>query len=233
MVIRSKIVKSLKFYCNHCDKEGHTEDRCRYKNGTWVLNNRGTQRNRQNQHQQQQRGSRGNTRNSFSSANAMDSSKSIREVKAPAYSSNSMDPSHGLSTEQLQQIACAISMMTPKLDSGNTNAYANAAGLFTNSNTLNNSVFNTPWILDSGATDHIISDSTLFTQTRTSSISTVNLPTGSSASITSTGTVPFNSKITLDNVLCVPSFHLNLISVSKVTNNLNCCAIMFPTFCVL
>ncbi|XP_075076494.1 uncharacterized protein LOC142163140 [Nicotiana tabacum] len=64
-----------------------------------------------------------------------------------------------------------------------------------------NSAFTKPWILDSGATDHITSDSTLFTQTKSPSVPIVNLPNGSSVSIHSTGTIPFNSDITLNNVL--------------------------------
>lgn len=124
-------------------------------------------------------------------------------------------------------------MMTPNHASGNNNAYANVAGMFSSSNSSINSTFTKPWILDSGATDHIISDPTLLTQTKPLPIPIVNLPTGSSASITSTGTTTFNLDITLNDVLCVPSFQLNLMSIRKVTIALNCCVILFPTFCVL
>lgn len=34
--------RTLKFHCKCCDKKGHIEERCKYKNGTWVLNNAGT-----------------------------------------------------------------------------------------------------------------------------------------------------------------------------------------------
>ena len=47
-------------------------------------------------------------------------------------------------------------MMTPNHASGNSSAYANAASLFTFTNASINSVFTKPWILDSGATGHII-----------------------------------------------------------------------------
>lgn len=119
------------------------------------------------------------------------------------------------------------------LSSGNGNTYANAAGSNSFSVPSINSVFTKPWILDSGATDHIVSDSTLFTHPKPPSVPVVNLPTGSSIPITCTGTIPFNSDITLADVLCVPSFNLNLMFASKVTDSLNCCAILFPTFCVL
>ncbi|CAL9007076.1 unnamed protein product, partial [Prunus brigantina] len=116
---------------------------------------------------------------------------------------------------------------------GNNNSYANTSGLSSSTDVSINSAFTKPWILDSGATDHITSDSTLFTKTESCPMPIVNLPNGSTVPITSTGTVPFNSDVTLDKVLCVPSFHLNLMSVSKITNSLNCCVLLFPTFCVL
>ncbi|KAK3042543.1 hypothetical protein RJ639_000267 [Escallonia herrerae] len=221
--------RTLKFHCKYCDRKGHTEDRCKFKNGIWVSNNTGGQGNRHNTSQQRQRGSQGNAFNSFHVANTTDSSQSTHGVH-----SQDTNSSPGLSTYQLQQLAHALFMMTQNQKSpGNSDAYANAASLSLFQNASINSVFTKLWILDSGATDHITSDPTLFTQTNSSSIPSVNLPTGSSASINSIGTIPFNSNITLDNVLCVPSFRLNLMSISKLTNDLNCCAILFPSFCAL
>lgn len=206
--------RTLKFYCDFCNKNGHTEDRCRIKNGTY---NTGTQSNKHIQSQQRQQGPRSTAPRTFSAANAADSSKNALE----------------LSAEQLQQLARALNMMSPNNTSGNSNAHANAAGLSLFSNASINSVFTKPWILDSGATDHITSDSTFLSETKFPSIPSVNLPTGSSAPITSIGDMSFNSNITLKNVLCVPSFRLNLMSVSKLTKSLNCCVILFPDFCVL
>lgn len=71
---------------------------------------------------------------------------------------------YGLSTEQLRQLAHVIFMMSPNRASGNNNAYANSAGLFPFFNALINCVFTKPWILDNGATAHIISDPELLTQ---------------------------------------------------------------------
>lgn len=45
---------------------------------------------------------------------------------------------------------------------------------------------------------------------------TVRLPSGSTAHVTYIGTVVFPSQLKLENVLCVPSFYLNLISDSKL-----------------
>ena len=41
---------------------------------------------------------------------------------------------------------------------GNHDVYANAAGFLMNFNTSVNFVFTKPWILDSGATNHIVSN---------------------------------------------------------------------------
>ncbi|KAK3028810.1 hypothetical protein RJ639_038637 [Escallonia herrerae] len=117
--------RTLKFHCKYCDRKGHTEDRCKFKNGIWVSNNTGGQGNRHNTSQQRQRGSQGNAFNSFHVANTTDSSQSTHGVH-----SQDTNSSPGLSTDQLQQLAHALSMMTHNQKSpGNSDAYANAAGL--------------------------------------------------------------------------------------------------------
>jgi len=50
----------------------------------------------------------------------------------------------------------------------------------------------------------------------------------STVPISSTSTIKFNEKITLKDVLCVPSFNLNLMSISKITSSLNCCVVFTP-----
>jgi len=45
----------------------------------------------------------------------------------------------------------------------------------------------------------------------------VKLPNGQFASVTHVGTVKISASLTLTNVLCVPSFSFNHISVSKLT----------------
>jgi hypothetical protein len=94
-------------------------------------------------------------------------------------------------------------MISSTHSSDNSNAYANTAGLAPFFNPSINSVFTKPWILDSGTIDHITYDSIIFIKAE-SSLPIVNLPMGSP--FTSTGTIPFNSNITLDKVLCVHLF---------------------------
>jgi hypothetical protein len=136
----------------------------------------------------------------------------------------------GLSEDQCKQLAAALVHLSNPT-SKNIVVFANAAGLPNSSPA--NSILHHSWILDSGATDHILSDSSLLVHSNTSRMSCVNLPTGSSVPIDSTGTILFNKNITLDNVLHVPSFHLNLMSASKLIKSLRCCIILFPDFCVI
>lgn len=48
----------------------------------------------------------------------------------------------------------------------------------------------------------------------------MTLPSGSSESIVGIGTIELSDKIVLKNVLFVPAFHFNLLSVSSLTRDL-------------
>ena len=60
----------------------------------------------------------------------------------------------------------------------------------------------------------------------------VQIPDGSLLPVTHTGKVSLSNNITLNNVLCVPGFTCNLLSVSKLTRDLNCAVIFLSDFCV-
>lgn len=73
----------------------------------------------------------------------------------------------------------------------------------------------------SGATHHVAYDHNLFISLDTTVVSSVNLPTGSFVKINGVGTIRVNKDILLDNVLFIPEFRLNLISISSLTTDLN------------
>ena len=66
------------------------------------------------------------------------------------------------SSEQLQHIAQALSAINHH-PSGNSNNHINVASLFPVSTLSINSASSNSWILDSGATDHIVSKSSVMT----------------------------------------------------------------------
>ena len=56
---------------------------------------------------------------------------------------------------------------------------------------------------------------------------TVNLPNGQSVNVTHIGCIQLTASLLLTDVLCVPVFDFNLISVSKLTPSLQCCIFFF------
>jgi len=89
------------------------------------------------------------------------------------------------------------------------------------------------WIIDSGATNHISSSSKLFLKNKSCSLHSVMLPSGDKVNIVAKGSLPLNSVYYLHNVLCVPTFKVDLISVSRLTRGLNCLITIFPYWCIL
>ena len=130
---------------------------------------------------------------------------------------------NGFSDLQFQQI---LSIMKKNGTYQSSQPQANAA---VTSPGLLQASFRLPrLILDSGATDHITSSLDLLVNSRQNSIlPPVIMPSGEQAPITSTGTLPLNSVISLKNMLCVPSFKVDLMSISRVTRCLNCSVTFF------
>lgn len=77
------------------------------------------------------------------------------------------------------------------------------------------------WISSTGAMNHItpfvnhLNNAVPFT-------STLHLPNGATAEVISVGTVMLSSDIVLQNVLCVPEFSYNLLSISKLLIDTEC-----------
>ena len=91
-------------------------------------------------------------------------------------------------------------------------------------NPLNKTTHNAEtWVLDTGATNHIIHSTSLFTNITSSIPSFVHLPNGKKVLVTHIGTVQLTPTLILEDVICVPVFSFNLILVSKLTKSLSCC----------
>jgi hypothetical protein len=115
---------------------------------------------------------------------------------------------------------------------------------FYSSPNLNHSVFSSKltkkpivsskeWIIDIGAIDHMVISTTFFTTKTVVHDVSVHLPNGQSVVVTHIGTIHLNSSLILHDVLCVPSFDFNLISVSKLTSTMHCCIFFFSNLCFL
>ena len=89
------------------------------------------------------------------------------------------------------------------------------------------------WIIDSGATDHMTSHSNFFSNyTILSGRPKVKVANGTFSSIIGQGIDSITSSLTLQNVLHIPNLSCNLLSVSKITKDLNCFVTFTPSHCV-
>ncbi|KAL3516658.1 hypothetical protein ACH5RR_023560 [Cinchona calisaya] len=92
---------------------------------------------------------------------------------------------------------------------------------------------NSDRIIDPEATDHMTFDSkdiSEVTQQRRRSIANAN---GVTYPITRAGIVALSPSLSFSHTLLVPSPSNKLLSVSQVTAELNCVALIYPTFCLL
>ena len=79
------------------------------------------------------------------------------------------------------------------------------------------------WIVDSGASNHMTGDSSVFhNYTPSFENNTVRIADGTSSKVAGIGTVIISKDITLNSVLFVPNLDCNLLSISKITRDLNC-----------
>lgn len=88
------------------------------------------------------------------------------------------------------------------------------------------------WIVDSGATDHMTftaADFGVSTPPQRTNIVNAN---GATYPVTGAGNVVLSPSLSLNNTLLVPSLSSKLLSVGRITEELNCVALMYPTFCL-
>ncbi|XP_019230495.1 PREDICTED: uncharacterized protein LOC109211411 [Nicotiana attenuata] len=91
------------------------------------------------------------------------------------------------------------------------------------------------WVVDTGASHHITCHKEILSNIENieqHGNHKVQVPTGSKCIITHKGNTPILQGYELKDVLYVPDFKFNLLSVSKLTKELLCCALFFPDFCV-
>ncbi|KAL8161679.1 hypothetical protein V2J09_013168 [Rumex salicifolius] len=117
-----------------------------------------------------------------------------------------------LTKEQYDKLIALLGQ-TEVLDAGNVNSQS--------------------WVIDSGATHHITLDLSLFDNyTVLPKAEFISMPDGSRKEIKHVGTVHLRGKFTIRNVLHVPKFSFNLISVTHLTKDLNFNLLFTPSQCL-
>ncbi|KAL3352063.1 hypothetical protein AABB24_020255 [Solanum stoloniferum] len=89
------------------------------------------------------------------------------------------------------------------------------------------------WIVDTEASDHMIHNHAyLYHKHIIGSKGIVQLPTGDSTTISHIGSLKLNETEMISDVLCIPAFRFNCLSLNKLTKELNYCVSFFPTHCI-
>jgi len=195
-----KNVRYSKRVCSFCGRNGHTIDNCYKKHGFppgYKTNNKG-----------------GNV-------NSVDTNQEGKTDFVPE--------GHDFKLSQ-QQYQALMTLLKQTNGNGSEGVSANQVGSIVSCNVEkgNNLVslirFNShnDSILDSGATDHICcSLSNLLSFNRISPIH-VNLPDGTKVQATHSGSAKIFGNLCIGNVLFVPSFSYNLVSISRLVSHSNC-----------
>ncbi|CAM8988557.1 unnamed protein product [Rhodiola kirilowii] len=194
-------------FCTHCQMSGHLKENC-YKLIGYPQNNR-TYRNT----------SGNNTGNSsVNAANVTSSDGNKADVGTQGKFSN----------EQLEQILALLkgSGLTEKNESQNHMAgIANSQPVF---------MINGDWLLDSGATSHFTFDEKLLKNVHElREAHRVTLPNGECFQIRHKGDCELQSGIVLHDVLLVPEFQVNLISVYRLVADLRCSVTFTDGNCIV
>lgn len=90
---------------------------------------------------------------------------------------------------------------------------------------------NLDWIIDSGATDMTF-DSRDFIESSQPKRTCIANANGVTYPVIGAGKVALSPSFSLPNTLLVPSLSAKLLSVGQATEEMNCCALIYPKFCL-
>lgn len=181
--------------CTHCGRTNHTIDTCFIKNGYPPG------------FKHRSKGNVSGPQQSATINNASDNS-------ASSTSGVSANASYGLTQEQYNNILALL--QHSKIPSITNSVSTSPLVLNSLSSTANGKSL-TLWILDTRATDHISFNLSAFTSYKSIIPIFVTLPDGSQLSASISGSVHLTPSLVLHNVLYIPSFNVNLISIAKLS----------------
>ncbi|XP_019153543.1 PREDICTED: uncharacterized protein LOC109150021 [Ipomoea nil] len=124
--------------------------------------------------------------------------------------------SRGQSQSQNPSSMTAVVSLVPKFDKAESH---NEGNYSLNSHIYSVNLCASTWILDSGATDHIVCSREFFDDYHIIEGAMVNLPNGEAITVQHKGNIKLADGIWLQNALHIPEFKFNIVSVSKLLQN--------------
>ena len=199
--------------CDHCQKQGHTKDKC------WDLHGK--------PHDWKPKKSRG--RGYVAESTKDDEQYAI--APAPQVSSSSNVNLDGDNLNQIMEMLASLQFKNQAVK--NPTATVVRRGNFLQAlATIKGVCSGQCWIIDSGASDHMTDDKRLFlSYAPVANKLTVKIADDSDAVVAGIGIVKVSATLTLNSVLHVPNLKCNLLSVSKLTKDEHCQANFFADHC--
>lgn len=223
--------KRLSMFCDYCKSAGHNKERC-YKLHGFPSNFRN---NREKRMAAQVQG--GNSDGPSASHNAIH--LHVPELTLSQYNKLMQLINEGPESS-LQNSELYPSALTANVTAATTMAgilsdpLQNYKKSFVCSSNCKQTFNMNTWIIDTGASDGMFHDVKSFktlNSLRTPYL--VTLATGHEISVSHIGTVVLADNLAITGILLVPSFHFNLVSIGKLTQQLSCKITLTMDFCVL
>ncbi|KAK2390516.1 putative mitochondrial protein [Trifolium repens] len=180
--------------CSYCGKTNHVVENCYKKHGFPPNYGKSTAAN--------------NT-----SLDSAEDREDVDDTKSVRGQSNNVD-TFGFTKEQYNHLVSLLNASNASSSKVNIASGHVTSGITNLTCSLNSSIGS--WIVDSGASDHICSSMKFFSSYTSIKPIIVRLPNGNSSIARYSGTVEFSPSFLVKQVLFVPDFHLNLISVPKL-----------------
>jgi len=207
-------------YCEFCHYKGHTKETC-YKLHGYPKKKGGTPFHANNASASSDSG----VFDSSVSSNARGYDSSTNSTSTGAQSTQGMSM---FTHEQYNQILQMLRKGKDKeMDTMANVATAGTSGIIT---ALMTDMTHANWIIDTGASNHMVHNFSLMSRSKNLDVKgnmKVNLPTGDQVSISHVGeSLVLKDKMVKD-VLFIPEFKYNLLSVSQLTKQLGCAVVFF------
>uniref|UniRef100_A0A803M4B8 Uncharacterized protein n=1 Tax=Chenopodium quinoa TaxID=63459 RepID=A0A803M4B8_CHEQI len=193
--------RTINYYCDHCKMPGHSMERCFKLKGYPPGYNMNQNISKNMGHTAPKR-----------FANCADGSSGPDDSGPDQTSATNLAASFSL--DELSQLRSFFDRQ--KINQTSENQDGNA--MFAGNYCLLSSAYSSGWIVDSGASDHMCHRLDMFDSYEVVHDQNcyITIPDGTRVKVTHIRTTVLSNNITLKNVLYVPSFQFNLISVHKL-----------------